>query len=59
MKIVTTLFLSLCTFIAKGQTGLPQIEPIVSLAVPINEFAEADTTERAFFGLGVEVTFPF
>ena len=42
-----------------AQTGLPQIEPIISLAIPINDFAEADTTERAFFGLGAEATFPF
>jgi len=59
VKTVAALFISLCAFFVKGQTGLPQIEPIVSLAVPINEFAEADTTERAFFGLGAEVTFPF
>ncbi len=58
MRVFIVIF-SLFTFSVFAQTGLPQLEPLLSLAIPINEFAEADTTKQAYFGMGAEVTFPF
>lgn len=42
-----------------AQYARPQATALSGVAIPANEFSQADPGDQAYFGLGAEVTFPF
>lgn len=58
MRLSFIIGLCLCGLLVSAQYAYPQAGFNLAVAIPIHEFAEADSGKQAYFGLGGEFTFP-
>lgn len=58
MRYLFVLLLFYVAYSSSGQLAHPQVGVALSVAIPINEFAEADQGSDAYFGLGATFTAP-
>ena len=57
-RLLFIVFLGLIAFSGYGQYGRPQITGTLGIAIPVNEFSKADPGDQAYFGMGVDLSFP-